>query len=160
MKQDNAAPRRPQLRTAAQLEAYGLIDRTDVREIEEVARRFSIGLTPAMAALIHGEPKADPIAAQFIPTSDELVTSPEELADPIGDEAFSPVVAGDGEVDAIVEVLNGNRSALSRLYENLNRIANSSNADSLGRPYEIGNTSVRHDDVESVAILESLRAVE
>ncbi|MBU6474073.1 MAG: lysine-2,3-aminomutase-like protein, partial [Alphaproteobacteria bacterium] len=33
----------------------------------------------------------DPIALQFVPSSDELVVTPEERADPIGDAAHSPV---------------------------------------------------------------------
>jgi L-lysine 2,3-aminomutase len=38
-----------------------------------------------------GEGLSDPIARQFIPTPAELTTLPNELADPIGDEAHSPV---------------------------------------------------------------------
>src|SRR6202790_2229333 len=44
-----------------------------------------------MAALIDRDDPADPIARQFIPSADELVTEPSENADPIGDDARSPV---------------------------------------------------------------------
>ncbi len=44
-----------------------------------------------MAALIEPDDPADPIARQFIPSADELVATPGENADPIGDEAHSPV---------------------------------------------------------------------
>ncbi|SMO66298.1 lysine-2,3-aminomutase-like protein [Paracoccus laeviglucosivorans] len=52
--------------------------------LERVAQEFRIRITPAMQS-------ADPgIAAQFVPDVRELVTRPEELLDPIGDDAFSP----------------------------------------------------------------------
>jgi lysine 2,3-aminomutase len=79
------------LRSASDLEARGLVAPAERMAIEEVARRFSVAITPAMADLIAGPPDVDPIAAQFVPTARELVVSPEERADPIGDEAFSPV---------------------------------------------------------------------
>ena len=44
-----------------------------------------------MAALIDPDDANDPIARQFIPDPAELVTQPRERADPIGDDAFSPV---------------------------------------------------------------------
>src|SRR5581483_10307412 len=44
-----------------------------------------------MVRLIDPSDPADPIAAQFIPFSKELNISASELADPIGDEAHSPV---------------------------------------------------------------------
>src|SRR5262249_56150286 len=34
---------------------------------------------------------ADPMRGQFIPTAGELASPPEEISDPIGDEAHSPV---------------------------------------------------------------------
>ena len=79
------------LRSASDLEARGLISKSERIGIEEVARRFSVAVTPDMADLIGGPPQSDPIAAQFVPTKQELDWSPKELADPIGDEAFSPV---------------------------------------------------------------------
>ncbi len=44
-----------------------------------------------MARLIDPADAADPIARQFVPRPEELDRRPEELADPIGDEAHSPV---------------------------------------------------------------------
>jgi len=79
------------LRSASDLEAKGLIAPAERIAIEEVARRFSVSITPAMADLIEDAPRQDPIAAQFVPTAEELVFSADELADPIGDEAFSTV---------------------------------------------------------------------
>src|SRR5689334_12759262 len=72
--------------TTALIEA-GLIPSADRDAIEAVARRYAIALTPTMRALI--EAPGDPIARQFIPTADELITAPHEHPDPIGDDKFS-----------------------------------------------------------------------
>jgi lysine 2,3-aminomutase len=78
-------------RSVSDLEKRGLVPPSRRNEIEEVARRFSVAVTPAMADLMDGPPGEDPIAAQFVPTERELLWSPDELEDPIGDEAFTPV---------------------------------------------------------------------
>jgi lysine 2,3-aminomutase len=53
---------------------------------------MAIALTPEMAALIdRGDLAHDPIARQFVPSVQEIEIAPTELADPIGDEARSPV---------------------------------------------------------------------
>ena len=55
-------------------------------ELQEVAQQFRIRMTAAM------RDAADPgVDAQFVPTSAELTIRPEELYDPIGDDAHSPV---------------------------------------------------------------------
>jgi lysine 2,3-aminomutase len=59
--------------------------------LAEVARRYPVAVTPAIAALIDAAGPDDPIAAQFLPDARELITTPEELADPIGDYPKSPV---------------------------------------------------------------------
>ena len=52
---------------------------------------MAIAITPEMLGLIdRGDPN-DPIARQFVPSVAETEVAPEELADPIGDEARSPV---------------------------------------------------------------------
>jgi lysine 2,3-aminomutase len=60
-------------------------------ELRLVAERFAVALTEDMAALIDAADPGDPIAAQFVPTAAELFTAPEERADPIGDERWSPI---------------------------------------------------------------------
>ena len=77
------------LRTAPALAEAGLIAPARKAEIEIVARRFELAVTPSMAALI--EEPGDPIGRQFIPSLAELETAPEEIGDPIGDRKFSPV---------------------------------------------------------------------
>ena len=55
-----------------------------------VAERYAIGITPAVLDLIDPDNPADPIARQFVPTPAELVTTPDERADPIGDFTHAP----------------------------------------------------------------------
>ena len=53
---------------------------------------LAIALTPAMhRAIDPARDTADPIARQFVPSVEETVVAPEELADPIGDRALAPV---------------------------------------------------------------------
>jgi lysine 2,3-aminomutase len=67
----------------------GLLPASARAEVEAVAARYAIALTPEMHALI--EAPDDPIARQFIPSPEELTTAPHEHPDPVGDEKFSPV---------------------------------------------------------------------
>jgi len=59
--------------------------------LAEVAQRYAVAITPAMEALIDPTQPDDPIAAQFRPDARELEIAPDELSDPIGDEAHTPV---------------------------------------------------------------------
>jgi len=59
--------------------------------LAEVAARYAVSITPAMEALIDPADAHDPIAAQFHPDARELHTTVDELADPIGDEAHTPL---------------------------------------------------------------------
>jgi len=78
---------RETLRTPAALAGAGLIAPARVAELEAVAARYAVSITPAMAELIDGDDPADPIARQFVPDAAELTTTPDEDADPIGDGA-------------------------------------------------------------------------
>jgi lysine 2,3-aminomutase len=79
------------LRRGAELVAAGLVPPRRLAEIERVAARYAIAITPDVAALIDPADPADPIAAQFVPSGAELTTTPEERADPIGDDAHAPI---------------------------------------------------------------------
>ncbi|MET0182147.1 MAG: lysine-2,3-aminomutase-like protein [Caulobacterales bacterium] len=68
-----------------------MADGNGLDPLAEVARRYAVAITPAMDALIDPGDPNDPIAAQFVPTIDELYAAPGELADPIGDDAHTPV---------------------------------------------------------------------
>jgi lysine 2,3-aminomutase len=56
-----------------------------------VARRYAVAVTPELAGLIDRSDPSDPIALQFLPSEAELEPTSVELADPIGDQAHSPV---------------------------------------------------------------------
>ncbi|MEJ1979213.1 MAG: lysine-2,3-aminomutase-like protein [Acetobacteraceae bacterium] len=77
------------LRNAADLIAAGLAPEQDRAALDRVGERYAVAIPPALAALI-ADP-ADPIGRQFIPDPAELLTAPHEAADPIGDDALSPV---------------------------------------------------------------------
>jgi len=62
-----------------------------VADLERVAERYAVAITPAMAALIDAADAHDPIARQFVPDPAELDVQPDEAADPIGDDLHSPV---------------------------------------------------------------------
>ena len=79
------------LKTIDDLEEAGLIAGTRHAQLSDVAARYAIAITPAMAALIDPDDPNDPISRQFIPDAAELVRLPQERADPIGDTAHSPV---------------------------------------------------------------------
>jgi lysine 2,3-aminomutase len=79
------------LRQPAELAAHGLVPSRALPELEKVAARYAVAVTPEVAALIDVDDPDDPIARQYIPRADELTTQPGESADPIGDHRFSPV---------------------------------------------------------------------
>ncbi|WJK33076.1 lysine-2,3-aminomutase-like protein [Solwaraspora sp. WMMA2065] len=78
------------IRTVPGLAEAGLLNAQKAAEVEAVAHRYAISVTPAMQELISHRPD-DPIAAQFVPSVLELAATPEESPDPIGDARFTPV---------------------------------------------------------------------
>src|SRR6201989_3191421 len=85
----NAAPKT--LRHLSDLEAAGLAAAGKRDALEKVAAQYAVAITPAIAELIDPTDPNDPIARQFVPDPAELDVRAEERADPIGDEAHSPV---------------------------------------------------------------------
>ena len=79
------------LRQPADLVERGLAKPADLADLERVAARYAIAVTPEIAGLIDTENPDDPIARQFVPSALELVSVSGENADPIGDDAHSPV---------------------------------------------------------------------
>jgi lysine 2,3-aminomutase len=77
--------------SVAALADAGLLPHRRVGEAERVAERYAVAVTPAVAALVDPADPADPIARQFLPDAAELRASIGELADPIGDDAHSPI---------------------------------------------------------------------
>jgi lysine 2,3-aminomutase len=86
---DGNPPDHRTLRDADVLAVAGLIASGDRDAIAAVEARYAVAIPPTVRALI--EHTDDPIGRQFIPHPDELLTAPNERADPIGDDALSPV---------------------------------------------------------------------
>ena len=59
--------------------------------LDDVARKYAVAVSPHLLSLVNAGDPNDPIARQFLPSLDELVTLPQELSDPIGDAAHTPV---------------------------------------------------------------------
>ncbi|KEP69001.1 lysine 2,3-aminomutase [Thioclava dalianensis] len=85
---DHSPPARA-LTRVTDLERSGLTEPQGRADLERVAQEFRIRVTPEMRGAI--STPADPVAAQFVPSAHELHIRPEELGDPIGDDAHSPV---------------------------------------------------------------------
>jgi lysine 2,3-aminomutase len=79
------------LRDIDELCERALVPRERLGELAEVAARYAVAITPAVADLIERGDPGDPIARQFVPDARELVGEPQERRDPIGDDAFSPL---------------------------------------------------------------------
>jgi lysine 2,3-aminomutase len=79
------------LRTPAQLCDRGLAPLEERAALEAVAARYAVALPQGLAELIDANDLHDPIARQFVPDVAELDVKPEELSDPIGDDAHGPL---------------------------------------------------------------------
>jgi lysine 2,3-aminomutase len=79
------------LRRPQDLVDAGLVPDHGRAALDEVAKRYAIAITPAIADLVAEDAPSGPIAAQFVPDAAELKSHPDEADDPIGDDAHSPV---------------------------------------------------------------------
>lgn len=79
------------LRRPADLVEAGLASFDRLTDLERVAERYAVAITPAMAALMDPADAHDPVARQFVPDPAELDVQSDEAADPIGDHVHSPV---------------------------------------------------------------------
>src|SRR3954469_5715139 len=61
------------------------------KNLEAVARKYAVAVSPHLLSLVDPADPHDPIARQFLPSLEELNTLPQERADPIGDNAHAPV---------------------------------------------------------------------
>lgn len=77
------------LRDADALVTHGLVMPAKRDAIQAVGARYAVAIPPALRALIARAD--DPIGLQFIPDPAELLTAPNEISDPIGDDAMSPI---------------------------------------------------------------------
>jgi len=85
------ARRKRTARTATSLAEAGLIAKDAIDRVAAVATRYALAVPPALAARIATDAAADPVARQLVPDAAELIDSPDELQDPIGDAAHSPL---------------------------------------------------------------------
>ena len=74
-------PRATTCRSAADLVAAGLAPPEALVELERVAARYAVSLTPGLGELIDRADRHDPIARQFVPDPAELDRQAEETAD-------------------------------------------------------------------------------
>src|SRR5688500_1378243 len=81
----------PTLRRPADLVEAGFAAPERLADLERVAARYAVAISPAVAALIDPTDPRDPIARQFVPDIAELEHQPEERADPIGDDIHEVV---------------------------------------------------------------------
>ncbi|HSP50267.1 MAG TPA: lysine-2,3-aminomutase-like protein [Pseudolabrys sp.] len=79
------------LRTSEQFCEHGLAPPEQRAALDAVAARYALALPSALADLIDPNDPHDPIARQFVPDAAELNVQPQELSDPIGDDAHTPV---------------------------------------------------------------------
>lgn len=79
------------IRAPGQLVETGLIAADAVASLNRVCAEFSLAITTEMIDLINPDDPDDPIARQFVPQAAELLSTPGELTDPIGDDAYTPV---------------------------------------------------------------------
>ncbi|MBS0234737.1 MAG: lysine-2,3-aminomutase-like protein [Proteobacteria bacterium] len=68
----------------------GLTRASERDALNDVAARYAIALTPAVANAVDRTASDDPIARQFVPSRYELERHPREREDPIGDDLKSP----------------------------------------------------------------------
>jgi lysine 2,3-aminomutase len=86
---DGFATSKRTIRDVNGLISAGLAPAASRGTLAAVAARYAIAISPVLQSLI--ETPDDPIGLQFIPSPAELITAPHESADPIADEALSPV---------------------------------------------------------------------
>jgi lysine 2,3-aminomutase len=79
------------LRSASDLLEAQLIEPERLVDLQKVAARYAVAITPTVIDAIDSADGRDPIGLQFIPDARELESNPAERIDPIGDAAHSPV---------------------------------------------------------------------
>ncbi len=75
------------LRDVSDLAAAGLVSEPELAGISAVAEKYAVAISPHLQGLLHH----DGIRRQFVPDTAELINNKNELADPIGDKAHSPI---------------------------------------------------------------------
>ncbi len=79
------------IKNLAELQAAGLVNSAQKSELIPVVENFNMRLTPHVQSLIEANDVSDPIYAQYVPSLSELLETPGELVDPIGDDVHEKV---------------------------------------------------------------------
>ncbi len=79
------------IKNLGELEEAGLISADSASDLVEVVENFNMRITPHVQGLVIAHDVNDPIYAQYVPSILELVETPGEMADPIGDAAHEKV---------------------------------------------------------------------
>lgn len=79
------------LRTLGDLVSLGVVDAAHAHDLAPVINAYPMAIPLALAALIDASDPADPIARQYLPSTQELDQTSSERDDPIGDVRHAPV---------------------------------------------------------------------
>ena len=73
-----------------QLKSSEIVSPVNSEKLKEVAERFSVSVTPSLVKAIKDN-SSKALFSQYIPSTDELNITEDELSDPIGDDRYTPV---------------------------------------------------------------------
>jgi len=82
---------KPTIRRPQDIVDAGLSPAGRRADLERVAARYAVAITPTLVDLIDPGDAGDPIARQFVPDPAELAAHADDRADPIGDVSHTPV---------------------------------------------------------------------
>ncbi|MCB1591381.1 MAG: lysine-2,3-aminomutase-like protein [Alphaproteobacteria bacterium] len=85
--------RQTRYKSVSDLEQAGLLPGACSHDYADLGARYAIGVNSQVVGTIADPvcPLQDPVGRQYLPSPEELQRAPEELRDPTGDEAHSPV---------------------------------------------------------------------
>lgn len=78
-------PTKKSITTVEELSKNDLVSKDELQELEKVAKRYDVAITPLLVDLIEKADQNDPIRKQFVPSLQELHQLDSENVDPVGD---------------------------------------------------------------------------
>lgn len=90
-KAGDIAPASTRISSADGLLEAGLIPAEAYEDVQKLSGALAIGLSPHITALLRDNPDNKALHRQYVPDAKELILSPLESGDPIGDKAHTPV---------------------------------------------------------------------
>lgn len=79
------------VKNLGELQASGLATPAQVHDLAGVVENFNLRLSPHVQSLIKTPDVNDPLYAQYVPSTLELIKTPGEMIDPIGDAAHEKI---------------------------------------------------------------------